>query len=331
MEGSDNAELIARFTGYLKIEKGLARNTIQAYESDLAQLSKEFSDRKLIAARSKGLSTYVGKLLSIMTARSAARKVTCFRTFFKFLLLDGVIERDPMLRVETPKGWKTLPKWLSASEMNTVLTVPQSDNVETLRDQAIFELLYGAALRVSELVSARISDLDLTERFIRVRGKGDKERIAPFGHRAAQALKQYLEKRKSLELLGRPGRHWPWRYSPVLFPGRRYAGKQGKHLTRQRVWQIVNKHFQQTGRSVSPHMLRHSCATALLDGGADLRTVQTILGHSEINTTQLYCHVTMEGTRKQYLEHHPRATGKHRQMRMDFQTQPQAPKKRDAA
>jgi integrase/recombinase XerD len=137
-----------------------------------------------------------------------------------------------------------------------------------------------------------------------VLGKGDKERIAPFGQRAAQALKRYLEKRPT--------------NSPWLFPGR----NKGEHLTRMRLWQIIDKHFQQIGRHVHPHMLRHSCATHMLDNGADLRVVQTILGHVDIDTTEIYTHVTLEGVKKSYMEHHPRATGKHRQMGLQFQPQP---------
>lgn len=288
---------VALFIEYLRVEKNLAPHTIEAYGSDLAQLSEFLGGRQLITAKRKDLRDWVAQLLSTKEPSSVARKVATLRHFFKFLRMDRLIVDDPMLRVESPKGWKRLPKWLSPAEINTVLAAPQSDNAEALRDQAILELAYGAGLRASEIVSARLSDLDLRERCILVRGKGDKERIAPFGNRAAEALKKYLGTRQKV--------------SPWLFPGRK-AG----HLNRVRLWQIVNQHFQQIGRHVHPHMLRHSFATHMLDNGADLRTVQTILGHCEIDTTQIYAHVTLKGITKTYMDSHPRATGKYRQLRL---------------
>jgi integrase/recombinase XerD len=238
-----NDKIIERFVEYLRVEKGLSPLTIAAYRNDLAQLSQFLGGRQLITARRQDLSDYLRQLLSSVEARSAGRKVATLRHFFKFLLMDRLIVADPMLRIESPKGWKRLPEWLSPSEIDIVLTAARGDNAKALRDQAILELAYGAGLRASEIVGARLSNLNLSERYILVHGKRDKERIAPFGHRAAEALKQYLERRP--------------RESPWLFPGRK-----GKHLTRQRFWQIVNQHFQQIGRSVHPHMLRHSLRDA---------------------------------------------------------------------
>jgi site-specific recombinase XerD len=189
-----------------------------------------------------------------------------------------MISLDPMHRVQSPKIGKTLPKFL----------------------------LYGAGLRASEVATARISDLNLAERFVVVHGKGDKDRIAPFGHRAALALKLYLESRR-LPIKSRRGRRNA--IAPWLF-----VGREGKHVSRQRVWQIVNKCFQSVGRGVSPHALRHSCATHMLEEGADIRTVQTILGHSDISTTERYTHVSVKWLDKTYAECHPRASGKHLQM-----------------
>jgi len=294
-----NDEIIERFVAYVRVEKGLAPLTIEAYRCDLGQLSAFLGGRQLITTQRQDVGAFVGRLLSTVTARSAARKVSTLRQFFKFLCIDRHVVADPMLRVESPQGWKTLPKSLASSEINAVLTSSQSGDAKTLRDEAMLELLYGAAPRESELASARLSDLNLIDRYILVRGKGDKERIAPFGRRAAQALKQYLESRRRL--------------SPWLFPGNRE-----KHVTRMRVWQIVHKHFQQIGRSVSPHMLRHSCATHLLEGGADLRTIQTTLGHADISTTQIYTHVSLGWLTKSYNEHHPRATGKHQHLRLEL-------------
>jgi integrase/recombinase XerD len=214
--------------------------------------------------------------------------------------MERLVVADPTLNIRSPKGWKTLPQWLTISEINSVLTAP-AKGATAIRDQAILELLYGAGLRVSELVAALQSDLNLRDRCILVHGKRDKKRIAPFGHRAQEALKRYLDD-------GGPE-------SPWLFPG----DKQGQHLTRMRVWKIVNERFQVIGRDVHPHMLRHSCATHLMEGGANLRVVQTILGHVDIDTTQIYTHVTLESIKRDYMEHHPRASGKHRQSSLEFE------------
>jgi integrase/recombinase XerD len=255
--------------------------------------------RTVTAVRPKDLGSYSNQLLSTVSARSVARKISTLRHFFKFLSMDGLVVADPMTTVESPKGWKTLPTWLSPAEINEVLTTPPSSDAGALRDRAVLELLYGAGLRASEIVGVWLSDLDLINRCVLVHGKRDKERIAPFGHRAQEALKQYLAKRRN--------------DSPWLF-----AGNKGQHLTRMRVWQIVHKYFEHIERRVSPHTLRHTCATHLLEGGADLRVVQTILGHVDIDTTQIYTHVTLESIKQDYMEHHPRASGKQRQLKLEM-------------
>ena len=305
-----NAKHIEQFVAYLRTEKGLAPLTVDAYQSDLIQFA-EWLSAPVAKADFQKLRDYVVHLLATMTARSAARKVVTLRHFFKFLFMDRMIARDPMHRVENPKFGQSLPKFLSVSEVDSVLTASPTDHPRMLRDRAMLELLYGAGLRASELATARTSDLNLTERFILVHGKGDKERIAPFGHRAAIALKKYLETRHYLKLRARNGRvNVPWLFE----------GNLGEHITRVAVWKIVNKCFQSVGRSVSPHALRHSCGTHLLEGGADIRTVQIILGHSDISTTELYTHTSVEWLGKTYQEHHPRASGKHLQMTLRTQT-----------
>ncbi len=285
-----NDATLESFVDYLRVEKGLASNTIEAYRCDVAHFLRFLGTR-----HPKDLKGYSDELQSTVTARSVARKISTLRHFFKFLSMDGLVAADPMASIEAPKGWKTLPTWLSPAEINDVLTTPPGDNAGAWRDRAILELLYGAGLRASEIVSVRVSDLDLINRCVLVHGKRDKERIAPFGHRAQEALKRYLASS-------------PWD-SLWLFPG-----NKGQHLTRMRVWQIVHKYFEHIGRRVSPHTLRHTCATHLLEGGADLRVVQTILGHADIDTTQIYTHVTLESIKQDYMEHHPRASGKHRQL-----------------
>jgi integrase/recombinase XerD len=285
-----NDKLIQRFVAYLRTEKGLAALTIEAYRQDLKQFG-EWLGHPIVQAGFQELREYVGHVLSTREASSAARKVSTLRHFYKFLFMDGLIACDPMHRVQSPKIGKALPNFLSTAEMDSVMTAPQSTVPKTLRDRAVLELLYGAGLRVSELAGARLSDLNFAGPFIVVHGKGDKERIAPFGHRAALALKLYLDTRRV--------------FSPWLF-----AGNQGQRITRQGVWKIVKKCFLPIGRGVSPHALRHSCATHLLEAGADIRTVQIILGHSDISTTERYTHVSVKWLAKTYVEHHPRGVGR---------------------
>jgi integrase/recombinase XerD len=280
-----NDRIIAKFIAYLRTEKGLAQNTIEAYRSDLAQLSTFLGGRQIVKAETGDLRNHVGQLLTQVSARSAARKVVTFRQFFKFLAMDGRIVRDPMLRVESPKGWKVLPKFLGPSEVEAVLNLEtNAHGYLTRRNRAILELLFASGLRASEIITARLLDLNLADRILIVRGKGDKERMVPFGHPAAEALKHYLAQRHSLTEV-----------SPWIF-----VGRGGGQLTRQRLWQIVRACSSGVGRNVAPHMLRHSCATQMMENGADLRTVQTIRGHSDISTTQLYTHVSLGWLQKIY-------------------------------
>jgi integrase/recombinase XerD len=216
------------------------------------------------------------------------------------LLLDGKIDKDPTLNIDLPKQWKVLPKALSRDEVGAMLAEvpPQNETARGqalhLRDRAMLELLYAGGVRVSEVADARLEDLKLEMGYILVRGKGDKERMVPLGVPAQHALQQYLK--ESREVIG------GMRGSPLLF-----LGTGGRRLTRQRVWQLVGKASIASGRHASPHMLRHSCATHMVENGADLRTVQTILGHSDISTTQIYTHVALDRLKSVYAKHHPRA------------------------
>jgi integrase/recombinase XerD len=220
------------------------------------------------------------------------------------LLLDGKIDKDPTLNIDLPKQWKVLPKALSRDEVGAMLAetkLAEAAQNETaraqalaLRDRAMIELLYAGGVRVSEVADARLEDLKLEMGYILVRGKGDKERMVPLGVPAQQALQRYLKSGR--EVLAKK------RSSPLLFVG---AG--GRRLTRQRLWQLVGKAGLASGRHASPHMLRHSCATHMVENGADLRTVQTILGHADISTTQIYTHVALDRLKSVYAKHHPRA------------------------
>ena len=238
-----------------------------------------------------------------LDGRSVGRKLSAIRHLYRYLLLDGKIEKDPTLNIDSPKQWKVLPKSLSRDEVEATLaaTQPRNETARSqalaLRDRAMLELLYAGGVRVSEVADARLEDLKLDMGYILVRGKGDKERMVPLGIPAQQALQQYLKGGR--ELLARK------RSSPLLF-----LGTGARRLTRQRVWQLVGKASLASGRHASPHMLRHSCATHMVENGADLRTVQTILGHADISTTQIYTHVALDRLKSVYAKHHPRAKAK---------------------
>jgi integrase/recombinase XerD len=228
------------------------------------------------------------------------RKLSAIRHLYRYLLLDGKIQKDPTLNIDSPKQWKVLPKSLSRDEVEATLSAAQPQNGSAraqalaLRDRAMLELLYAGGVRVSEVADARLEDLKLEMGYILVRGKGDKERMVPLGIPAQQSLQTYLKDSRAVLTKKKS--------SPLLF-----LGTGARRLTRQRVWQLVGKASLASGRHASPHMLRHSCATHMVENGADLRTVQTILGHSDISTTQIYTHVALDRLKSVYTKHHPRA------------------------
>jgi integrase/recombinase XerD len=299
----DNARLLASFLDYLKVEKGLAPLSIAAYSRDLRQFAEFMERRKrpLTAARPRDVREFLEELQAhAMDARSVGRKLSALRHFYRYLLLDRLAESDPTLNIESPRQWKVLPKALAREELERLLASPQparpSQEAEAiaLRDRAMLEVFYAGALRVSELVGVKLDDLKLDLGCVLVRGKGDKERIVPLGQSAQRVLRDYLQSARGV-LAGKSS-------SPLLF-----LGRGAKRLTRQRVWQMVSAASVAAGRHASPHMLRHSCATHMVENGADLRTVQTILGHADIATTQVYTHVALDRLRNVYRQHHPRA------------------------
>ena len=303
MASDANARILSAFLDYLRVERGSAKLTIAAYTSDLAQFSEFLETRKqgLISTRREDVREFVQELFSNgLDGRSVGRKLSAIRHLYRYLLLDGKIEKDPTLNIDSPRQWKVLPKSLSRDEVEATLaaTQPRTETARSqalaLRDRAILELLYAGGVRVSEVADARLEDLKLDMGYILVRGKGDKERMVPLGAPAQQAVQEYLKGGR--EVLARK------RASPLLFLG---AG--ARRLTRQRVWQLVGKASLASGRHASPHMLRHSCATHMVENGADLRTVQTILGHADISTTQIYTHVALDRLKSVYAKHHPRA------------------------
>jgi len=301
MAADSDSRLIAAFLDYLKVEKGLAPLTVAAYTRDLAQFqsSLQAKRRNLIDCRREDVRAFLDKLFSNQVdGRSVARKLSALRHFYKFLLLDRLIERDPTLNIETPRQWKVLPKSLATSEVEQLLAAPESaDTALQLRDRCILEVLYAGGLRVSEVIGIRLEDLKLELGYVMVRGKGDKERIVPLGKTSQRVLTIYLAEARP-KLLGN-------RASRNLF-----VGRAGKALTRQRVWQLVRAAMPAGSRKASPHMLRHSCATHMVENGADLRTVQTLLGHADISTTQVYTHLALDHLKSVYTKHHPRAQRK---------------------
>lgn len=292
-----NQQALAAFSSYLKVEKGLARLTVEAYYRDLLQLAEflELKSSTLSKAKRPELLSFLEQLTSNrVESRSRARKLSAIRHFYKFLLLDKKIKHDPTLNIESPRQWKILPKSLAVSEIDEMLAhehAKPQDTALASRNWALLELLYASGMRVSEIVNLRIEDLNLPASTAIVRGKGDKERMVPFGVAARKTLEDYL--RDSRPRLSRIRR------SPFVF-----IDRSGTQLTRERVWRIVRE--SKPDKKASPHMLRHSCATHMVGNGADLRTVQTILGHADISTTQVYTHVALDRLKKVHQQFHPR-------------------------
>src|SRR3954447_2116151 len=301
-----NSRVLSSFIDYLKVEKGLGTLTVQAYTRDIGQFAAflDGGKRTLLNARKDEIRGFIQQLFAnSVDGRSVGRKLSAIRHLYRFLLLDRRIERDPTLNIPLPKQWKVLPKSLALEEVEQMLTAnvttSRKDSVVlAIRNRAMFEVFYAGALRVSEIVSLKIEDVKLEMGCVLVRGKGDKERIVPLGRSAQEALSAYLRDARP-QLAGE-------RNSPVLF-----IARGAKKVTRQRVWQMVRA-ASENGRHASPHMLRHSCATHMVENGADLRTVQTILGHADISTTQIYTHVALDRLKSVYLNHHPRAKAQQR-------------------
>jgi len=278
--------------------------SVTAYLRDLRQFASELERQKpsrtLVKARGEDVRRFLNELFSRqLDGRSVARKLSALRHFYKYLLLDRAITHDPTLNLETPRQWKVLPKALSREESVALVEsrAPAETQVQValqLRDRALMEMLYAGGLRASEVIGIGVEDLKLEQGYVLVRGKGDKERIVPLGRAAADAVVAYLQSARPL-LSGE-------RRSPLLF-----IARVARSISRQRVWQLVDRASRAAGRHASPHMLRHSCATHMVENGADLRTVQTILGHADISTTQIYTHVALDRLKTVFRNCHPRA------------------------
>ncbi|RRV14636.1 site-specific tyrosine recombinase XerD [Pseudomonas saudiphocaensis] len=290
--------LIDRFLDALWLEKGLSDNTREAYRSDLALFNGWLDERGVRlaeAGREVILDHLAWRLANDYKARSTARLLSGLRGFYRFLLREGLIEVDPTLRVEMPRLGRPLPKALSEADVEALLAAPDIGDPLGLRDRAMLEVLYATGLRVTELVSLRLEQINPRQGVLRTFGKGNKERLVPLGDEAMHWFERYLRQGRGL-LLGEKA-------SDVVFPSRR-----GEQMTRQTFWHRIKLHARTAGiaSSISPHTLRHAFATHLLNHGADLRTVQLLLGHTDLSTTQIYTHIARARLQELHAKHHPR-------------------------
>lgn len=293
------SNLIQSFIDYLDVERGLAENTLESYSRDLRHYS-EFLARDKRPLEKASQATIMAYLMSLQkdgrSASTIARRLAALKSFYQYLLRESRIDHDPTENLESPKQRKRLPQVLSVSEVERLLAQPDGRSPTGLRDRAMLELLYATGIRVSELVSLNVPDVNLDVGFVRCRGKGSRERVVPVGSVAIRALRDYLE------------RGWP-HLNRKSEENALFVNQHGRRLTRQGFWKILKKYARQAGitKEITPHTLRHSFATHLLENGADLRAVQEMLGHADISTTQIYTHVTKHRLKDVYARTHPRA------------------------
>lgn len=320
MDGNANLPVLWDYECYLRVEKGLRPLTCEAYMGDLRIFAEFLEPRHgvLVSAAQDDVSAFLEHLRAHgIDSRSAARKLSCLRGFYKWLLLDSRIHHDPTVNIDSPKSWKVLPKSLAEPEVTEMMeraalaaSHPQA-RATALRDRAILEILYGGGLRVSEVVTLCTSDLSLETGRVLVRGKGDKERIVPLGQAALDALQIYLSE-------GHPHLARVRKSRAGSDAARLFLSLRGMPLTRNWVWRLVKL----ASNGASPHMLRHSCATHMVEHGADLRSVQLLLGHADISTTQVYTHLALGRLKAVHRMHHPRAL---RRKTEDGETGPEGP------
>jgi integrase/recombinase XerD len=290
---------IRSFLNYVRVERGLAPNTVAAYHRDLEKFADFCQLRKLSLTKvsRQHIVDFLGTLYAHkLDSRSIARQLVTVRNFFRFLRQENVIQREPTEHIETPKVWKRLPKFLTLEEVERLLSVSADRTPLDLRNKAMLEVLYATGLRVSELIGLRVSDVQLEAGYLRCVGKGNKERVVPLGRSATRALEEYLQHAR-----------------PKLASSRSvsqiFLSRRGTAMTRQNFWRLLRQRASAAGvrPRLTPHVLRHSFATHLLERGADLRSVQLLLGHADISTTQIYTHVAQERLKQVYRTHHPRA------------------------
>jgi len=295
---SSPEDALRLFLEYLSVEKGLARNTVTSYARDVRKFADFVKAGKIALNRvsEQVLAGFIHRQSQAgLSARSLARLISALRSFFKFLVLSGFLRKDPTSELTTPSTWLALPKFLTVAEVEELLRTPDEKKAHGVRDRAMLEVLYGSGLRVSELASLKLAEVNLEDGFLVCRGKGGKERIVPLGRSACDAVKRYLAEVRS----------------PLAPEGREelFLSRRGRPFTRQGLWKLLRQHAGKAGLvdRISPHILRHSFATHMLERGADLRSVQLMLGHSQITTTQIYTHVSRERLRRVYDKFHPRA------------------------
>jgi integrase/recombinase XerD len=298
--------LVLDFLAYLEFERGLSRNTLAAYRTDLFQYGEFLAARKLLAtdARPVDVAEFLADLATgngrpACSAATINRKAACLRSFYKHLRREELVGEDPTAALDAPRRGRKLPQVLSHGEVNRLLAQPRGAEPAALRDRALLEVMYGCGLRASEAVDLEIADVDLERGFVRPTGKGSKERIVPLGRQAAAAVRQYLRSGRP-ELVGSSGEK------------KLFVNLRGTGLTRQGLYKIIRGHARTAGLDgkMSPHTLRHTFATHLLSGGCDLRSVQEMLGHADVSTTQMYTHLSGEEIKAVYFKAHPRAHAK---------------------
>lgn len=297
-------DLMLEFLGYLELERGLSRNTLEAYRSDLQQLGEFIARRDVdpLEITPAELAAFISELAEGHNGRppvapaTLQRKIACLRSFYRHLRREQLIDYDPAAELRAPRSRARLPEVLTRDEIRLLLAQPKGASPGALRDRALLETMYACGLRASEVIGLELSDVDLDAGILRARGKGSKERIVPIGSKAIESLRAYLDRARP-RLVG-------IREEPRLFVNVRGAG-----LSRQGLYKIVQRHAKSAGlaRRMSPHTLRHSFATHLLAGGCDLRSLQEMLGHADIATTQVYTHLSADRLRDVYFDAHPRA------------------------
>ena len=304
LESARFERLVLDFLAYLEFERGLSRNTLEAYRSDLLQYGR-FLDEREVSAVDAGpvdVSDFLTRLATGSTDHRPAspatihRKSACLRSFYRHLRREGLRESDPTAALSTPRKSRKLPHVLTRGEVERLLSQPHGTDAHAIRDRALLELMYACGLRASEAIGLELEDVDLDERVLRARGKGSKERLVPIGQAAARAVGLYLERGRARLVKGSA--------ETALF-----VNFRGGQLTRQGLYKIVRRHATTAGLAdrMSPHTLRHTFATHLLAGGCDLRSVQEMLGHADVSTTQLYTHLSSERLKDVYFKAHPRA------------------------
>jgi integrase/recombinase XerD len=293
------------FLAYLEFERGLSRNTLEAYRSDLLQLGAFLGRRgvDVVDVQHADLSAFLAELATggedrpPVAAATLQRKAACMRSFYRHLRREGVLDRDPTADLRAPRKSQRLPQVLSRDEVARLLSAPKGTDPAALRDRALLELMYACGLRASEATGLDVRDVDLTLGVLRARGKGSKERLVPIGREAVTATRAYVER-------GRPA------FVGLGDDAHLFVNRRGGGLTRQGLYKIVQRHARSVGLEdrMSPHTLRHTFATHLLAGGCDLRSLQEMLGHADIATTQIYTHLSAERLKDAYFKAHPRAT-----------------------